>query len=218
MIINFLKLLRKNSIFVHRLPKEYRQLLGAHALYRLISNYEFVSVLDIGSGSGAHARLFRKSGKKVTQIDFGESIYFQECPEQSDVIVGDFNTLSIKEQYDCVWACHVYEHQENAQAFLRKIVDCTKDNGIIAITIPPPRNRLVGGHINLSTISVLIYRLILCGLDCHSAEIFRIGYNRTVILRKKTCSLPGNLSYDFGDVSKLAEFFPKHMKEGKRYW
>lgn len=52
------------------------------------------------------------------------------------MIIDDFNTYNFDEKFDCVWSCHVLEHQLNVQSFLERVISCTKDGGVIAITVP----------------------------------------------------------------------------------
>ena len=53
----------------------------------LVQHAQFETVLDVGSGSGRHADLFQKFGKKVFPFDYGKSKAFTD---QSNVIIGDF--------------------------------------------------------------------------------------------------------------------------------
>ena len=217
-LFKLVKNVRRNGWGYAALPKEFKYIFGAHTLKFLLDNYDFSSVLDIGSGAGKHSQIFKDYGKNVTKVDYGSSVYFEENKSQEDIIHGDFNEVPIDETYDCVWACHVFEHQPNPQLFLEKMIKCTRQDGIIAIVIPPFRKRLVGGHINLGTLAILIYRLVLAGIDCSHAKMFRNGYNLGLIVRKSQIHLPDGLTYDSGDVRLLREFFPQDMHEGRNHW
>lgn len=187
-------------------------LLGDIAIKKLIKDYSFDTVLDVGSGKGDHSDIFLNNGKKVTALDFGVSDYFNSRKkgfDNIDFIVGDFNNHDFKDlQFDCVWASHILEHQRNVGSFLEKIASLTKEGGLISISVPPIKSDIVGGHLTLWNGGLLLYNLVLCGLDCSEASIFCYGYNTSIILRKITIELPTNLSYDIGDIEKLKDFFP----------
>lgn len=171
------------------------------ALNKLLS-LEFDTVLDIGSGEGVHAQIMRDAGKEVTTIAWtGEAD-----------IVGDYMDNHF-EPFDAIWASHVLEHQRNTGAFLDKCFDELKDRGILAITVPPLKQDIVGGHVNLYNAGLLLYQMILAGFDCSQAMVKTYGYNISVIVRKKKAELPA-LWYDRGDIELLNQFFPMQVKQG----
>lgn len=183
------------------------------AIKKLLSGeYEFETVLDIGCGAGEHSDAFIKAGKKVTAIDYGDSVYFKENKNKLNVIIGDFNEYNFQEQFDCVWCSHVLEHQPNTEIFLKKMISVTKDNGIIAITIPPYEDKILGGHINPMNIGILMYNLICCGLDCSQARIKAYGFNRSLIVRKNMITDMPALSHDCGDIQRLWKYFPQNIE------
>ena len=58
------------------LPTEFRKVRrGHHGLYKLINDYSFDTVLDVGAGAGAHAAVLHANRKAVSAIDFGTSVY-----------------------------------------------------------------------------------------------------------------------------------------------
>jgi SAM-dependent methyltransferase len=162
---------------------------------------EFNTVLDVGCGEGLHAGAFRDAGKDVTTISLG----------QAD-IVADFVTAGLG-KYDCVWASHVLEHQRNVGLFLEKCFSVLKENGILAVTVPPARDGIVGGHLTIWNAGLLLYNMILAGFDCSQAMVNTYGYNISVIVRKKKAHLPA-LVMDYGDIQKIARFFPFPAEHG----
>lgn len=162
---------------------------------------EFRTVLDVGSGTGLHAEILRKAGKEVTTISL----------DTAD-IVGDFVTADLG-VYDCIWASHVLEHQRNVGLFLDKCFNCLRNDGILAITVPPLKHNIVGGHLSLWNAGLLLYNLILAGFDCSEAAVKEYGYNISVIVRKKKAEFPA-LAMDYGDIEKLARLFPFHAEHG----
>lgn len=194
--------------------KPNNEVLFAHeALKAVLDNFEFETVLDIGSGSGLHKRAFEDAGKRVCAIDFGRSIYFEQCREGDSVQQDDYTETVLGEQFDLAWASHVLEHQLNPHSFLRKIHDDLKENGVLAITVPPMKHQIVGGHVSLWNAGILLYHLVLAGFDCRQAHIKQYGYNISVILIKRSISLP-TLDYDSGDIDRLKPFFPEFVSEG----
>jgi SAM-dependent methyltransferase len=186
---------------------------GSEALTRLLE-YPFKTVLDIGSGAGTQARLLREAGKRVTTISM--------LPPAD--VIGDYVRLPFAEPFDAIWASHVLEHQPNVNLFLSKCYSDLRENGILAITVPPHKDAIVGGHVALFNPGILIYNLILAGFDCSEARVsplyagkVTIPYNISVIVQKKRANLP-QLIHDQGDVSRLAEFFPVPAYDGFSGW
>lgn len=177
---------------------------GEEALARMLSYPDIVTVLDVGSGDGHHAAVLRASEKQVTTISL-------EAPAD---VIADYLTYTPKAQFDAIWACHVLEHQLNVNAFLKKCFSDLKDNGILAITVPPAKMEIVGGHVTLWNAGLLLYNLILAGFDCSRARVSSdYGYNISVIVRKKLAKLPV-LRGDYGDIELLAKFFPFKAEHG----
>jgi SAM-dependent methyltransferase len=124
----------------------------------------------------------------------------------------DFNSYQFLNKFDCVWASHVLEHQLNANAFLGRVCSLVNDGGIIVITVPPLKHEIVGGHVTLWNAGLLLYNLVLAGIDCSSARILQYGYNISVITRANPIRLP-ELVYDNGDVDRIAEFLSPGLSE-----
>lgn len=178
---------------------------GSEALARLLEYPDVHSVLDVGSGAGEHAEIMRSAGKDVLTISY-------EPPAD---IVGDFRSVPIPAGFDAIWASHVLEHQPNVGAFLGRCLWLLRDDGVLAITVPPAKPDIVGGHLTLWNAGLLLYNLILAGFDCRDARVSPVyssgpgypPYNISVIVRKRQAVLP-RLRMDSGDVDTLAEFFP----------
>ncbi len=177
------------------------------ALWRVLADYEFDSVLDVGGGAGEHGEVFLAFGKRVTSVDYGRSVYFERRNPQRSVIVGDFNTLELPERYDLVWCSHVLEHQLDAHRFLSRLHAATREGGVLALTVPPAKSEIVGGHVSLWNAGLLLYRLVLAGFDCRQARVRRYGYNISVLLEKRSIVLP-ELAFDCGDLRRLKAFLP----------
>jgi len=163
---------------------------------------DFKTVLDLGSGEGLRDKIFREKGKSLTTCSL-----IPPADYVLDYLETDFP------QFDCIWASHVLEHQLNVNFFLKKCFSELKDNGIFAVTVPPLKHEIVGGHVTLWNQGLLLYNLILAGFDCKLAWVKTYGYNISVVVRKKSLLCP-DLVYDYGDINKLAQFFPYSVTEG----
>ena len=186
--------------------------LAGYGLQQLIDNHDFETVIDVGSGHGAHARVLKAHGKQVTKVDYLRSPNAEEDDEVDEVIVGDFLELELPAPFDCVWASHVLEHQVDVQRFLHKLIAAAKDGGVLAISVPPLKQEIVSGHVSLWNQGLLLYNLVVAGLDCSAAEVYAYGYNITVIVNKRLVELP-ELAYDVGDIDRLLPYFPPGFHE-----
>lgn len=191
--------------------------LAGAALQKLLTEHAFHTVLDVGAGAQRHAQVFARHGKAVTAVDFGSSVYHRQkvAMRTGEIaeILGDFNLLQFDTPFDCVWASHVLEHQLDAHQFLRKLVALTKDGGILAITVPPFKHEIVGGHVSFWNAGLLLYRLVLAGCDCAQASCLAYGYNISVIVRKRPIAdLDAlRLEFDAGDIRKLRRYLPPQI-------
>ncbi len=179
-------------------------LRGSDALEKLLEDYAFKSVLDIGSDSGAHTREFLRYGKHVSSIDLNASDGFiPDC-------IGDYLTKHYSMQFDAIWCCHVLEHNMDSGAFIRKIYRDLKLDGVCAITVPPAKHNIVNGHVSIWNAGLLLYNMVLCGFDCSAAAVKTYGYNISVIVKKVPA--PGcDVSTPIED---LAAYFPVEVQQG----
>ncbi|TIR48055.1 MAG: class I SAM-dependent methyltransferase [Mesorhizobium sp.] len=190
------------------LPDEFKNVkLGSRALYKLVSDFNFQTVLDIGCGEGNHATVLANHGKNVTALDYGTSPYYNLRGANFNAVVGDFNTLDFSIQFDAIWASHVLEHQLNPHYFLKKIHNITKENGVVAITVPPLKHIIVGGHVTLWNAGLLLYHLVHAGFNCSNASILQYGYNISVIVKKQTVTGIDYI-FDMGDIRSIRKYLP----------
>lgn len=188
-----------------------RAVFGGEALDLLLKSADVSSVLDIGSGSGQHAIIMRENGKRVVTNSLKEPAN----------VVGDYLLHDFKQRFSAIWASHVLEHQPNVHLFLKKCFADLAEDGILAVTVPPLKHEVVGGHLNLFNSGTLLYNLILAGFDCRNARVspcyvggpLDVPYNLSVLVRKKKAILPA-LAMDHGDIERLAEFFPMAVCQG----
>ena len=72
---------------------------------------------------------------------------------------------------------------------------------------------IVSGHVNLFNPGLLLYRVVLAGVDCSEAKVFQYDGNICLLVKVTRISSP-RLSYDIGDIEKLSEFFPNSPSDG----
>ena len=187
---------------------------SSEALYFILKNKKFNSVLDVGSGSGLQAEIFKSFGKTVTCVDIGRSDSFSKN-KFNNVVVDNFNDFNSNDTFDLVWCSHILEHQRNIGLFLEKCYRLTSDCGHLCITVPPFKHNIVGGHLTVWNMGLLLYNMVISGIDCSKAQGKCYGYNISVIVSK----LPLidiskiKLSYDNGDLEKLKNYFPFPIKQ-----
>ncbi|MEH6413427.1 class I SAM-dependent methyltransferase [Pseudomonas sp. CGJS7] len=181
--------------------------LGDQALSLLLRDYDFDSVLDVGCGDGRQARHLAAHGKRVTTVSF--EAYAGYSPD----FVGDFADFRSEQRFDLVWCSHALEHQSNVGAFLQRLLGFAREDGWLAITVPPARPGIVGGHLTLWNAGLLLYNLIVAGIDCRDARVKSYGYNISVIVPARRAQLPP-LRHDAGDIERLAPFFPMPVAQG----
>ena len=172
----------KNDTLYQSIP----DCLGKDCLWKLIKDYEFESVLDLGAGEGIQSRFFQKNGKKVTAIVGDETSNFKkENFDNINLVFKDFLKYTPTEKFDCIWASHILEHQFNIGLFLDKTYNSLKDNGILALTVPPRETLAGGGHLYYFSPGNLIYHLLCHGFDLRNMRLKEYGYNLSIICHKR---------------------------------
>lgn len=170
---------------------------------RLCRSLPVATVLDVGCGVGKQAAAFRAAGMHVTTVSM--------IPPAD--IVGDYLSHDCGGPFDLVWASHVLEHQRNVGQFIGRLRHDCKPGGWIAITVPPMKQEVVGGHVALFNAGILLYHLILGGIDCRKARVKTYGYNISVVVQNNPATLP-SLVCDSGDIEALAPWFPIPVHQG----
>ena len=184
---------------------------GQLAMEKLVQDYDFETILDIGCGDGYASAFFTDHGKQVTANDYGKSVNFKDSAAK-EVVIGDFCKIDFGKQFDAIWCAHCLEHQLNVQTFLERINQLLREGGVLAITVPPEKNTIVGGHVSIWNAGLVLYRLILAGFDCREASVLRYGYNISIIVKKKSISVLDKIVYDKGDIRTLSPYWPKDIK------
>lgn len=151
-------------------------------------------MLDIGCGSGKLKQIFEDAGKKWYGVDITyhnkQSYEKYDCPSE----------------VDCIWCNHVLEHTKYPQGILSKMLNDVY-GGLVAITVPPRKDRIVGGHSSIWNAGLLLYNMVLAGFNCRDARIKSYGYNISIITY--AIDRPSiELKHDRFDLNKLRPWFP----------
>lgn len=176
----------------------YRGLQAGRCADRVIS-LKPKTLLDVGCGDQLHAKLFRQHAIKVTTLDLTH-----DADHKINFLEFDGGL------FDIIWLSHVLEHVRNPGQFIDKAINHLAPGGFVAVTVPPLKTQLVGGHINLFTMGTLCYQLILSGLACDWGQSY--GYNLSVIASIAERALP-KLVCDCGDIETLTYHFPYRVKQ-----
>ena len=160
------------------------------------------TVLDIGSEDGSHACYMKSRGLDVLTLD---------ARHNADICATW--PIELNFQVGAIWCSHTLEHSRNPGAFLDAINKVLILGGWLAITVPPAKNAIVGGHLSIWNAGLLLYHLIMAGFDCRDAKLKTYDYNISVIVKHRRIELP-HLNYDNGDIDLLAQFFPLSVAQG----
>lgn len=207
--INSLEYKEEQKMLNSDLYKSFPECLGKDAMYKLLTEFDFESVLDLGAGFGEQSRVFVNNGKKVTAISEYDG-FDDDLKSKTTLIIADYLEHKFDEKFDCIWASHILEHQRNLGFFLDKVWSDLKDNGILAVSVPP-REILAGGeHINCFYPGHLIYQLLLAGFDMRDMRLKEYGYNLSIICRKNP-NPPKVRKYCATCFSQIEEFLPQYV-------
>lgn len=192
-------------------PVDAGSVRGSQALSRLLDYCDVKRILDIGSGTGEHAAIMRGSGREVVTVSLEPPADYIEA----------YPGPRMFREFDAIWASHVLEHQPDVGVFLRRCFRDLRIDGLLAVTVPPAKPEIVGGHLTTWNAGLLLYNLIVAGFDCRDARVSGVyasgpgypPYNISVIVRKRAAALPA-LRFDCGDIERLAKFFPCPVSQG----
>lgn len=135
-------------------------------------------MLDVGGGHGVHTNFFRSNGFEVDLIDIIEG-------KPDRIFVGDALEFQPPRKYNYVWCSHVLEHIQDMGSFIRKLIECCEEGGVISATVPPLKSDMTFGHVTLWNAGLLLINFIKAGLDCREAKIRTYGYNVSIVTPNK---------------------------------
>jgi hypothetical protein len=133
-------------------------------------------ILNIGGlDTDPHTKIMRKARFEVVTVNVIEPANIV-CPYLNAYTRGQ----------SAIWCSHCLEHQLNPGEFLQKLFFDLEEDGLLALTVPPPKTQIVGGHVTAWNDAVLIHQLIMAGFDCKRADVWRYGYNISAVMRKRS--------------------------------
>jgi len=187
---------------------------GVEIINKLLE-LKFSTVLDVGAGLCKQAKYLKENEKLVYTCDYGSG--HNSIDTMNYDYVGDFNILDIQRKFDVVLCSHILEHQLNTHQFLKKVVSLTEEGGYITIIVPPRKPFLIGGHVSLWNAGLVLYHLILAGVDCSKeCYIKQYDYNIGIIVKKSSFNIDSlGITYDGGDIDNfLYKYFPFDAYDG----
>jgi hypothetical protein len=188
-------------------------LLYAHlALGRLLTEFDFHTVLEIGSRTGVVARALHFAGKEVYTVEVQEAY--------DATFSGDYLEVQFEQPVDAIWCSHVLEHQRSVGHFCDKMFDDLREGGALALTVPADLSPLVMGHCSIFTPGHVLYNLVLAGFDCSEAAVKLYDQQFSVLLRKKSNGIPRRSfaltpfpEDGVGYHPDLYRYFPPHFRD-----
>ena len=175
----------------------------------LLAGYSFHSIIDIGCGKGdlfayLHSRSVDYSGTGIDMIDKD-----QVRTDLFDYLQGNFDELPGRKRYDLVFSSHTIEHNANTGAFLERYFSQVREGGVFCLIWPPPKSRIVGGHVHVFNLGLMVYNLVRMGIDCREVEMIKSGYNLALLGNYRRFILP-KLTYNRHELAFLGQYFPFH--------
>ncbi len=175
-------------------------------LRRLLDLTSASTVIDVGVGSGASAKLLVERDYQVTGVSLSKSPFRKKGYKH---VRKDFEKTDLTA--DIVWCSHTLEHVQNVGSFLEKIKDTLNKDGWLCIVVPSdPTDLLIDGHLSFWTPAHLIYNLVVAGFDCSDARYYTEGRDIALMVQKKLRKKV-KLNHDKGDYELLKDYFPVDM-------
>ncbi len=170
-------------------------------------------VLDLGAGRCEAARQFAQAHCQVTALGMHFHRYLNAAglAELHELGVEleetPFENYDRQEMFDAIWCAHMLEHQRNPGWFLDRCLSLLRPDGWLFLSVPPLKTQVVSGHLSVWFPGLLLYNLVVAGLDCSTIHMTRIGYNIAAFVHNRQVPLP-NLTSSLGDIERLAGHFP----------
>ena len=130
--------------FFSEVSSSFAQSHGAKPFSRLIP-YNILrgrEVLEIGCGSGAHAKLIAESGARLTAIDLTEKAValtrqrLRLYELAANVLQMDAESLSFPDRsFDFVWSWGVIHHSANTETIIREVARVLRPGGSVGIMV-----------------------------------------------------------------------------------
>ncbi len=104
---------------------------------KIISQFKKTGrVLEIGCSTGIMLELLRRSGFQVMGIEMSKTAAYEAKKKGLDIIIGKFEEIKFKDNFDVIILNHTLEHLENPREIIEKCRMFLNDRGILYIDVP----------------------------------------------------------------------------------
>lgn len=148
-------------------------------------------VLDLGCYRGGSTLVMALLGKHVEALIDGRF-----WPDRLAPILEPRGMRALNQPYDQyepeapldgIWASHVMQNMRNPGLFLDRCRRHLKDDGWLAVVVPPLRSRITAGKVNPGwNLGALMYALLAAGFDLTRGHFLTHGFNVVAIVPKAT--------------------------------
>ncbi|ARE41304.1 hypothetical protein RGUI_3163 [Rhodovulum sp. P5] len=171
------------------------------------------SLIDVGAGTTDHGVLFRQFYAEA----FSNDLLEREDPFH---ITGDILTTDLGRKFDVVYASNILEHQKNVGHFLERLIDLCADDGHLVVIVPHQHlHKLLFGHLTSWTVGILVYNLVMAGIDCSEARLCRGRHEISIIVRNRKTEQIGDIARSAAvglhwEADDLKKYFPFDFFQG----
>lgn len=196
------------------------------ALLKLVKDFQFNSVLDIGSNDGMVSHIFDFLGKKTVALEPGiPNPISNDWPVRTPDIDIDFLDAKFNKKFEAIWCSHVLEHVRNTGQFLDKLYDDLVEGGVLAITVPfndfgESIYNLLMGHHSKYNHWLLLYQLVCAGFNCRNASVAVYMGQISIVVKKvpnnvqrSSCALYCPYPPNTPLISEEGRFFNRQLLE-----
>lgn len=156
------------------------QIEAGPLLTLLLRQHRFQSVLDLGQVDLQRLALLAEGGRQVTGV-VTSAVASLQTP---NVTLRQDIPLDPETPFDCVIAIDLLQRQVDPQAFLRRAHRMLAEGGVLALSVPAMRYPLVTGDLTIWSGGLLLYHLVLSGLDCRNVKMLTQGEQIFLVLVK----------------------------------
>ena len=118
-------------------------LLHRYPLERII-NLPVGRVLDVGCGNGRTLEILKNMGWDVYGIEMDRKAIAAANKKGVFVKEGLYEVANDFDfKFDCAIVSHVIEHTYNPEDFIKTLLNCTKDKGLLFISYPNPNSIMI---------------------------------------------------------------------------
>jgi SAM-dependent methyltransferase len=165
------------------------------AILKVFAGLSGPHVLDIGCYRGGATLALALMGKRVDAITIGAFWPRRLAPilAPRGIAATDigFEAYTPAAPFDGIWASHVLEHSRNPGAFLDRCRGQLKEDGWLAVVVPPFRPRVIAGHVSPGwNLGVLMYNLVAAGFDIKRGHFVTHGHNVAALVPKAAGAPP----------------------------